>query len=95
MESNNRVQWLEQENVKCDHDKNNIPIKIEKRVINNDNKLDVFIAVGNEGKGISLALKSLPHQKVSIPMPGKIESLNAALAGGIIIYEWAKNRYNL
>lgn len=54
-----------------------------------------FVAVGNEGQGISTTLKSLPHQKISIPMPGKIESLNAALAGGIIIYEWAKNRYNL
>ncbi|GAV22645.1 TrmH family RNA methyltransferase [Carboxydothermus pertinax] len=54
-----------------------------------------FLAIGSEGRGISATLEGLPHQKIFIPMPGAIESLNAALAGGIIMYEWAKNRVNL
>ena len=54
-----------------------------------------FLAIGSEGRGISDDLKALFHHKVYIPMPGAVESLNAALAGGIIMYEWAKNRANL
>ncbi len=44
------------------------------------------VAIGNEAKGISNALRTLCHAFVKIPMSGKAESLNAAVAAGIISY---------
>ncbi|ROH88166.1 RNA methyltransferase [Pseudomethylobacillus aquaticus] len=43
--------------------------------------------VGNEGKGLSPALMACASVKVSIPMPGRIESLNAAAATAICLFE--------
>ncbi|HHX77491.1 MAG TPA: RNA methyltransferase [Firmicutes bacterium] len=45
------------------------------------------IVVGNENKGISPALKACHGEEISIPLIGPIESLNAGVAGGIVIYE--------
>ena len=47
----------------------------------------VAIAVGNEGSGVSDELKAAADIKVRIPMEGDIESLNAAVAAGILMYE--------
>ncbi len=44
-----------------------------------------FILIGNESKGISEALLSLATQKITIPKIGDAESLNAAVAAGIVI----------
>jgi TrmH family RNA methyltransferase len=47
---------------------------------------DKFIlCIGNEAKGISDFIKNLSDQVVSIPMQGKIESLNAAIAASILM----------
>lgn len=50
-------------------------------------KDNVIISVGNEGNGISEELKNLSDIAVKIPMPGNAESLNAAVAASIMIYE--------
>lgn len=42
---------------------------------------------GNEGAGITEALASLAQLRIRIPMPGKMESLNAAAAAAICLYE--------
>ncbi len=42
---------------------------------------------GNEGGGLSEAMQQAVTDMVSIPMPGKIESLNAAAAASICLYE--------
>ena len=45
------------------------------------------IIIGNEAKGISKPVLNLADKKVKIPMQGKTESLNAAVASGIVLYE--------
>ena len=49
-----------------------------------------ILAIGNEGQGISEDLASISKLKVSIPITGKIESLNAAVAAGILLYNAVK-----
>lgn len=46
-----------------------------------------IICVGNEGNGISEEVFDLADIKVKIPMPGGAESLNAAAASSIMIFE--------
>ncbi|MEG2353811.1 MAG: RNA methyltransferase [Clostridium sp.] len=48
---------------------------------------DIIISVGNEGNGISNELRELSDIEVKIPMPGNAESLNAAVAASIMMYE--------
>ena len=43
------------------------------------------IVIGNEAKGISPGILALSHQKITIPRKGQAESLNAAVATGIIL----------
>lgn len=45
------------------------------------------IVVGNEGAGISPALRAKTTRIVALPLAGDIESLNVAVAAGIILYE--------
>jgi TrmH family RNA methyltransferase len=47
------------------------------------------IVLGNEGHGVSAQMRELPHKIVSIPQKKGVESLNVAVAGGIIMYVWA------
>ncbi len=48
--------------------------------------------IGNEGNGVSDEVKNACSEAVTIPMKGKAESLNAACAAAIIIYEFMKSR---
>ncbi len=50
------------------------------------------IVVGNEGNGVAEEFLTGADQIISIPMEGSTESLNAALAGGIIMYEALRQR---
>jgi TrmH family RNA methyltransferase len=50
------------------------------------------ILIGNEGAGLSVEVMSAATQLVTIPMPGKIESLNAAAAGAICLFELVRQR---
>lgn len=50
------------------------------------------IIIGNEGKGISHLLKSKCDFLIKIPMKGRISSLNASVAAGIMMYEVLKRR---
>ena len=45
------------------------------------------IIIGNEANGVSRDILELADEKIKIPMIGKTESLNAAVATGIILYE--------
>jgi RNA methyltransferase, TrmH family len=44
-----------------------------------------IIVIGNESKGVSAAVLDLANKKITIPKFGEAESLNAAVATGIII----------
>lgn len=50
------------------------------------------IVVGSEGKGISKLTKDKCDVLVQIPMAGKVTSLNASVAGGILMYEVLKQK---
>lgn len=52
----------------------------------------VAIVIGSEGKGISRLVKENCDGVVSIPMQGEINSLNASVAAGIIMYEIIRQR---
>jgi TrmH family RNA methyltransferase len=47
---------------------------------------DSLIVIGNEGQGLSEAIIKQCTTRMTIPMPGKTESLNAAVAGSIAMY---------
>ena len=59
---------------------------------NQDLSGPIAIVIGNEEKGISELVKKNCDFSVKIPMMGKIESLNASVSTGIIIYEALKQR---
>ena len=61
---------------------------------NEDYKTSTCIIIGNEGKGVSELVKKSADFIVSIPMIGKINSLNASVAAGIFIYEIVRQRSN-
>ncbi|RYG43628.1 MAG: hypothetical protein EOO01_21020 [Chitinophagaceae bacterium] len=46
---------------------------------------DGILVIGNESKGISPAVMSQVNNRITIPQKGKAESLNAAVAAGIIL----------
>ena len=51
----------------------------------NDEKFSLWI--GNEGNGLSALALNMADYKLTIPMPGGAESLNAGIAAGIALYE--------
>ena len=55
----------------------------------------VALIVGSEGRGMNRLLKDKCDTMVTLPMQGEISSLNASVAGGIIMYEVARQRLGL
>lgn len=52
----------------------------------------VALVVGSEGNGVSRLIKEKSDFIVSLPMKGKITSLNASVAAGILMYEVSRQR---
>jgi RNA methyltransferase, TrmH family len=52
----------------------------------------IAIAIGNEGAGLSPALLESARITVNIPMPGRFESLNAAAAAAVCLFECVRQR---
>lgn len=50
------------------------------------------ICVGNEGAGLSRELLERASERASIPMPGRMESLNAGVAGSLCLFEAIRQR---
>ena len=53
------------------------------------------LVIGNEGKGISPLLKKQMDEMLTIPMLGKIQSLNASVAAGLVMYQGFNSRHEL
>lgn len=51
---------------------------------------DFCLVIGSEAHGVSAFFRERAERSVSIPMRGEMESLNAAIAGSIILYELLK-----
>lgn len=64
----------------------------DRTVYEHDFSGGVAIVIGNEGKGISHLVKKNCDFIVRIPMLGRISSLNASVAGALMIYEVVRNR---
>lgn len=67
-------------------------VSTNKYYYNQDLTGPLGIVIGNEGNGISDKVKKNCDFLVKIPMKGKIESLNAAVSTGIVVYESVKQR---
>ncbi|MCL2372778.1 MAG: 23S rRNA (guanosine(2251)-2'-O)-methyltransferase RlmB [Defluviitaleaceae bacterium] len=52
----------------------------------------VALVLGSEGEGISRLVEEHADFKVSIPMLGRIQSLNVSVAAGVLIYEVVRTR---
>ena len=50
----------------------------------------VALVVGNEGAGLRAETRKRVHNMIALPMPGRAESLNVAVAAGILLYELSK-----
>lgn len=48
--------------------------------------------LGNEANGVSTALQETAAMRLYIPMPGKAESMNVAMAAGVILFESLRQR---
>lgn len=54
----------------------------------------VAFLIGNEGNGLKDETAELADTYIKIPMLGKVESLNAAIAATLLVYEAARQRRN-
>jgi TrmH family RNA methyltransferase len=52
----------------------------------------IALLIGNEGKGVPIELATKADGAITIPCPGKVESLNAAVATSVLLYEAARQR---
>lgn len=50
------------------------------------------LMIGNEGAGLGEEWLALADARISIPTPGRVESLNAAVAGSLLLYEASRQR---
>jgi RNA methyltransferase, TrmH family len=89
MGSITRVQVIYEELKTFLSNHSNIPLyaaTLDGKKINEVGKIEKgFIIIGNESKGISKELLALSTQQITIPKSGNAESLNAAVATGIIL----------
>ena len=65
-----------------------------KEICNHDFAGHIVLVMGSEGKGIGPLIRKSCDFLVSIPLMGKVDSLNVSVAAGIIMYEilrkWGK-----
>lgn len=52
----------------------------------------IALVVGNEGAGLSPAVRMAARARIGIPMPGRVESLNAAAALAVAVFEATRQR---
>ena len=57
-----------------------------------DLRAPLMLIVGSEAEGASESARRLATQKISIPMSGKVESLNAGMAGSVLMFEVMRQR---
>ena len=50
--------------------------------------------IGNEANGLSDEVAALADCKILIPMAGQVESINAAMAATVLMFEAARQRRN-
>ena len=51
-----------------------------------------LLLIGNESKGLSLPVLALADLQIRIPLANQVESLNAAIATSLVLYEATRQR---
>jgi TrmH family RNA methyltransferase len=59
-----------------------------------DMAVPVAFLIGNEGSGVPRDLAAMTDGAITIPCPGPVESLNAAVAASVLLYEASRQRRN-
>lgn len=54
----------------------------------------VWLVIGNEGQGVSEAVAAMVDDSILIPMAGQAESLNAAMAATVLLFEAMRQRFS-
>jgi TrmH family RNA methyltransferase len=62
------------------------------QIVTQRNPRPIALVLGNEGAGVISALASVAHRRVAIPLASGVESLNVAVAAGILLYEVSRGR---
>jgi 23S rRNA (guanosine2251-2'-O)-methyltransferase len=62
-------------------------LKCEKTLFEIDLKMSIGLIIGSEGYGIRSNLKNASDFLIRIPMSGKLDSLNASVSAGVLLYE--------
>ena len=57
-----------------------------------DYNIPCAIVIGNEGKGIGPLVCKKCDEMISLPLFGQINSLNASVAAGVLMYEVVRKR---
>ncbi len=57
-----------------------------------DYRKDIGFLIGNEGNGLSDEIADMADTYIRIPMAGRVESLNAAVAASVLMFETARQR---
>ena len=60
-----------------------------------DLRAPLALIIGGEAEGASDEARKLATQKISIPMVGNVESLNAGVAGSVLMFEVVRQRSNV
>lgn len=82
------AQWIQSQNVPVWA----LALGGEQTLFDLDLAQPAAILVGNEGMGLSEEILQLARARVHIPMPGKVESLNAAAAAAVALFEAVRQR---
>jgi 23S rRNA (guanosine2251-2'-O)-methyltransferase len=68
-------------------------VEAESAIYDCDLDLDLAIVIGSEGKGIRTLVKRNCDFLASIPLCGQVTSLNASVAGALVMYEVLRRRF--
>jgi len=67
-------------------------LKAKRSLYDCDLSGNIAFLIGNEGAGLSDDLLNLATRQITIPIPGRVESLNAAAATAICLFEAVRQR---
>jgi 23S rRNA (guanosine2251-2'-O)-methyltransferase len=70
-------------------------VNAEQTVWATDFKEPLALIIGSEGKGLRKTVKTLCDVLISIPMKGRINSLNVSVATGIVVFEIMRHRLHI
>ncbi|MCY9424645.1 23S rRNA (guanosine(2251)-2'-O)-methyltransferase RlmB, partial [Bacillus spizizenii] len=59
---------------------------------NMDGNMPLALVIGSEGKGMGRLVKEKCDFLIKLPMAGKVTSLNASVAAGLLMYEVYRKR---